>query len=87
MREEIAKENQRKIDERNDKIDAARKKVLELNARFSEWYYVVADSAYQKLRLSRDDLVKKEETAAQSPALGEGIPGLEGLQLPPQPQP
>ena len=85
LREDIAKENQRKIDERNDKIDAARKKVLELNARFSDWYYVVADSAYEKLKVSREDLIKKADSGQEAPAFSTGVPGLEGLQLPPQP--
>jgi hypothetical protein len=86
VREEIAKENQRKIDERNDKIDAARKKVLELNAKFSDWYYVVSDGVYEKLKITRDDLVKQagEEEAATEDAsaspLG-GIPGIGDLQL------
>jgi len=65
---------------RNDEMDAARKKVLELNARFSEWYYVVSDSVYQKLKISRQDLIKKKE-ALPTP----GMPNLNptgGLQLP-----
>ncbi|MEM7477357.1 MAG: DUF4340 domain-containing protein [Planctomycetota bacterium] len=71
LREDIAKANQRKLDERNEKIDAARKKVLELNARFSEWYYVVSDSEYQKLKVSREDLFKKRAGPPQN-----GLPGL-----------
>lgn len=88
LKEEIARENQRKIDERNDNIDKARKKVLELNARFSEWYYVVGDSAYKKLKITREDLIKKAEP---DPAAGNAFPnlppgaapGLPGGQLPP----
>ncbi len=72
-RERIAKENQRKIDQRNEKIAAARKKVQELNARFSDWYYVVSDSAYKKLKVSRDQLIVEKGSATTTPPAG--IPG------------
>ena len=35
-RERIKKENQRKLDERNDKLEKAREEVRELNGRFSD---------------------------------------------------
>ncbi len=97
VRESINKANQRKIDERNEKIDDARRKVQELNARFSEWYYVVSDSVYTKLKLSREQLIKAEAAPAAGgiPGLPGGIPGLNGAppggglppgsQLPPAP--
>ncbi len=71
VREQIAKENQRKIDARKEKIDAARKRVQELNARFADWYYVVSDSVYKKLKMSRDQLIVADtpaEPAATAPA-------------------
>ncbi len=73
MREEIAKENQRLMDDRNERIDDARKKASELNARFSEWYYIVSDSVYEKLKITRDVLFKKKE--ASQPAAPAGVPG------------
>jgi hypothetical protein len=78
-RERIAKENQRKIDDRNEKIAASRKKVQELNARFSDWYYVVSDTAYKKLKISRDQLiVPKGSGNATPPAGGAGLQGFPG---------
>jgi hypothetical protein len=80
VREQIAKENQRKIDERNERMDAGRKKVQELNARFADWYYVVSDSVYRKLKISRDELIKAkgegDSSAAPSgmPQLPPGLP-------------
>ncbi|RMF37305.1 MAG: DUF4340 domain-containing protein [Planctomycetota bacterium] len=56
VREQIAKENQRKIDERNERMEAARQRVEALNARFSDWYYIVADNLYRRLRITRDTL-------------------------------
>ncbi|MEM7558762.1 MAG: hypothetical protein AAF394_06535, partial [Planctomycetota bacterium] len=73
MREEIAKQNQRLMDARNERIDDARKKASELNARFSEWYYIVSDSVYEKLKITRDVLFKKKE--ALQPAAPAGVPG------------
>ncbi len=75
-RERIAKENQRKIDDRNEKINAARKKVQELNARFSDWYYVVSDTAYKKLKISRDQLIVPKGSSQSSPTPGgpSGLP-------------
>ena len=79
-RERIAKENQRKIDDRKEKIAASQKKVQELNARFSDWYYVVSDSAYKKLKISRDQLIVPKGSGDKTPPAGgaglpQGFPG------------
>jgi len=68
VREQIAKENQRKIDARKEKMDSARKRVQELNARFADWYYVVSDSVYKKLKISRDQLIVADTPAAAGTA-------------------
>jgi len=60
-RERIEKENKRKQDEYDQKIKDGEKRVQELNARFADWYYVIADNVYQKIHLNRDKLVKKKE--------------------------
>jgi hypothetical protein len=54
--EKITKENQRLLDERNDQIEAARRRVRELNARFADWYYVIPEATYQQLRIRRSEL-------------------------------
>ncbi|QDS87597.1 hypothetical protein EC9_17760 [Rosistilla ulvae] len=61
--ESIRKANQRKLDARNDQLEEARKKVRSLNERFAEWYYVVPESEYRKIHLTRDDLIKKKDPA------------------------
>jgi Domain of unknown function (DUF4340) len=74
-RERITKENQRKLDARNEKLAEARKKVAELNARFADWYYVVNESAYKKLKISRDQLiVEKGAAGAGDTKLPQGLP-------------
>jgi len=62
--EKITKENQRKLDERKDRMDAARRRVRELNGRFADWYYVIPESTYRKLRISLDDLIETPADAA-----------------------
>ncbi len=79
-REKILKENQRKIDERNDKLAAAKRRVAELNARFADWYYVIPEDTYTKLRIKRADLFEKPE--AETPAPGAAGPSLPNFQLP-----
>lgn len=74
--ERIKKANQQKLDSRNEKISEARKKVLELNARFAEWYYVVNESAYKKLKIPRDQLIVEKGAAA--PSSPGGFPGAPG---------
>ncbi len=67
-RERIEKENQRKRDEYQEKLKKGEERVKELNARFAEWYYIISDEVYRKIRLSRQDIVKKKE--ATPPASG-----------------
>lgn len=86
-RERITKENQRKIDERNDKLENAKKKVDELNFRFADWYYVISEDVYKKIHLNREDITTTEAEAAEngnaggSPAMP-NIPGLPSLPRP-----
>jgi hypothetical protein len=60
-RERIEKENKRKQEEYDGKVKSAQDKVKELNARFADWYYIIADDVYQKIHLGRTDIVKKKE--------------------------
>lgn len=76
-RERITKENQRKIDERNDKLKKAKEKVAELNTRFADWYYLVSDKQFKKIQLGLDDVIKKKEI---KPGEGDGIEDFRTLQ-------
>ena len=62
-REATEKENQRKTDEYNDKVQKAKERVLELNIRFADWYYVISDSVYKKIHLGRSDVLKQKAPA------------------------
>jgi hypothetical protein len=54
-------ENQQKQQEYERKVADGRQQARELNARFADWYYVIADDVYEKIRLRRDDVVKLAE--------------------------
>ncbi|NOY43094.1 MAG: DUF4340 domain-containing protein [Planctomycetes bacterium] len=73
-RKSIEQENQRRLDEYQDKIKAAQERVQELNERFGDWYYVISNDVYKKLHLDREKLVtkKKQEEAEKQPA---ALPG------------
>ena len=75
-REQITKENKRKIDDRDEKLKKAKNKVGELNGRFADWYYVISESEYKKLRISLVELVQpKSAGGAGAPG---GFPGQSG---------
>jgi hypothetical protein len=75
-REKVEKENQRKKDEYEKKIADGKKRVEELNARFADWFYIIPDETYQKIHLTRDNLlVKKGEKKPENPEGGDLPPG------------
>ena len=76
-RERITKENQRKLDEWNEKKKKATSKVRELNSRFADWYYVISEDVYKKIRLGRSDLIKETDKAKEE---GFGIDAFRKLQ-------
>lgn len=84
QREQIEKDNKRKQEEYDRQIADGKKRVAELNARFADWYYVISDSVYKKIHLSRDEIVQKKEKKSEKDAKGEnglgGLPGIGGAQ-------
>jgi hypothetical protein len=74
-RKQIEAENQQKLDQYQALLKQGRARVNELNARFSDWYYVVSNDEFQKIRLGRDDVIKKKDAAVAFPATGIGAPG------------
>ena len=64
-RERIKRENDRKLTEFREKKNKAEARVKELNSRFADWYYVVSEDVYKKLRLNRTDFVKEAAKAAE----------------------
>ena len=49
------------LEEFEKKVEDGQKKAEDLNRRFAEWYYVVSGETFDKLRLSRKNIVKVKE--------------------------
>ncbi len=64
-RERIKKENERKLNAYRDQKLKAENRVKELNGRFADWYYVVAEDVYKKIHLVRSEIVKEKSTAKE----------------------
>lgn len=62
-RERIKRENERKMNAYRDQKKKADLRVAELNARFADWYYVVSEDVYKKIRLGRSDIVQEKASA------------------------
>jgi len=60
--------NASKQKEFNEKVAEAQKRVNELNENLAEWYYVISNDVYGKIRLERTDFVKsKEDDSVEMP--------------------
>lgn len=82
-RKRIEQENQQKMDEYQATLKKGEAAVKELNLRFGDWYFVVDDNVFQKIRLGREDVIKKKAPAktegatpggATNPFPTEGVP-------------
>jgi hypothetical protein len=85
-RKRIEIENQRKLDEYNALVAKGKEQVKELNLRFGDWYFVVSDETFKKVRLGKNDVVQKKGAPASAGgnnsaagAPGSAIPGLPGF--------
>ena len=97
LRDQITKENNRKMQEYQDKLDSARNRVRELNERFEKWYYLIDEKVYNQIHLSNTDLITaKKSTLEDIKGLDEGgldapglpgLPGIPGLPSPTTPKP
>ena len=77
--EKITKENTRQIDARKAKLEAAGRRVTSLNDRFADWYYVIPESTYNKLKVSEEELFAEEsDTPPATPDFGGGLPDFGG---------
>lgn len=66
----------RDYEARQEKIEESKEKAEEFNRRFAEWYYVIPGESFEKLELSRTDLVKpKEKEEAETEIDTTQVPG------------
>ncbi len=85
----IKKANQRKMDEYNLKKKKAEAKVVDLNNRFKDWYYVISEDTYKKVHLGRTDIIREGASAKET---GFGVDSFrllenQGINPPPPPPP
>jgi Domain of unknown function (DUF4340) len=83
-RKQIEAENQHKLNEYQAKLEKGRQTVKDLNLRFGDWYFVVSNDVFQKVRLDREDAIKKKD--AKDDKAGDKK-GASSLGLPGQPIP
>ncbi len=62
-RQKIEEDNQSKQAEYDRKVEAGRQRAKDLNSRFADWYYVISDETYGKIRLHRSDMVEAADSA------------------------
>ena len=61
----VKSSNAQKQKEFNDKVAEAQKRVKELNENLADWYYVISNEVYEKIRLDRQDFVKAKESESE----------------------
>ena len=74
-KEEVTKSNQRMLEERAEKLNLAKNKVAELNRRFADWYYIISEEDYRKLKIKEEDLIQLKSATPTPPAAPAGLPG------------
>jgi len=57
-REKTEVSNAKKLAEYEEKIISSKERVKELKDHFADWYYVISDSVFEKIRLKRSDVVE-----------------------------
>ena len=62
-RAKLTQENDAKQQAYEEKLEAGRDRARELTDRFADWYYVISDSVYDNVRLTRADIVETTEEA------------------------
>lgn len=73
-KEKITKENSRKVEEREEKLKKAKSRVAELNRRFADWYYVVSEADFKRMRIPLTELIQPKAAGGAS-----GLPGAAGM--------
>jgi Domain of unknown function (DUF4340) len=71
------KEQERKLNEYNEKVKKAQDKARDLNYRLGEWYFVVAEDVYNRIHLNRSGVIKDDPKAATE---GVGVDAFRSLE-------
>jgi hypothetical protein len=57
-RARVEESNRAMREQYEGRLEAARTRVSELNRRFADWYYVISDSVFRQIHVSRSDVVR-----------------------------
>jgi hypothetical protein len=82
VRKMIEAENQKKMADYQALVKKGQENVKDLNLRFGDWYFVVNDDVFRKIRLSKDKVVKKKEKKAEGAAGAAGKNGAPPIGIP-----
>jgi hypothetical protein len=66
-RRQIERENRLAQEAYDEKLKAGQNRVRDLNGRFADWYYVVSEAEYAKIRLGRAEVIEAKP-ADEAPA-------------------
>ena len=77
-RDRLIKEYEQKLDEYNDNVKKAETSARDLNLRLGDWYFVVDEEVYSKIRLRKSQVLKEKEP--EEPEEGTGIDAFRALQ-------
>lgn len=84
LRREIKDANGRALDVYHQRLAAAKLKILDLNDKFADWYYVVSSEDIAKIQLKRDQIaVNPNQPADQQGGRGMLLPSAGGMGGPP----
>jgi hypothetical protein len=56
-------------------LNLAKNKVAELNRRFADWYYIISEEDYRKLKIKEEDLIQPKSATPAPPTAPAGLPG------------
>ena len=73
-RDEIVKENEQRMKSYEGQVAKGKKRVEDLNKRFSAWYYVISDETYQKIHLGQKEVIQKKGAKAGNQPGPHGLP-------------
>lgn len=59
-RDRISKQNERKLRDYQEWVAVRKARAKKLNERFSDWFYVISDEAFRRIRLSQQDILGKD---------------------------
>jgi hypothetical protein len=67
-RESEERHNRQQEDEYNTAIEAGKRRAQELNQRFADWFFVIADEVFKKIHVTDSDLIARPGAAQPDPA-------------------